>query len=64
MYLVIDVKVKMDCNFVSVRDSKLAQHVRVLRHDTAREVGRRLLTASVLLYSSNNPIMCYLWWSK
>jgi len=28
--------------------SSLSQHVRVPRHDTAREVGRRLLTASVL----------------
>ena len=49
MYLVIDVKVKMDCNCLSVRDSKLAQHVRVLRHDTARESDRRLLTSSALL---------------
>ena len=55
LYLVIEVKVKMDCNFVSVRDSKLAQYVCVLRPDTAREVGRRLLTAGVLLYSSSNP---------
>ena len=35
----IDVKVKMECNFVSVHDSKLAQHVRVLRYDTAREAS-------------------------
>jgi hypothetical protein len=64
VYLIFGVKVQIDCNFVSVRDSKLAQHDRVLRHDTAREVGRRLLTASVLLYSSSNTIMCYLWWTK